>query len=446
MELLLAASLGDPSALVRRGGRITEVAASFYRVSGLEAQARLGDVVEHRGATGLHWGEISRVSQDSVIVSPYEGAAEAGLGESVFRRGPLKLFPTPAWRGRVVDALGRPVDGGVALPAAPEASSASAGGGGAPRALARARLGKGLKTGVKVVDIFTPICFGQRVGVFAGSGVGKSTLLAMLARAESFDTVVVALVGERGREVREFLEDTLGAAGRQKTVAVVATGDESAALRKRAPLTAMQLAEHFRDLGQNVLLVLDSVTRFAHAAREVASAAGEPPVARGYPASVFTELPRLLERAGPGSELAGGSITAIVSVLVDGDDMNDPVADAVRGILDGHLVLKRAIAEENRFPAVDPLASLSRLAPKLWSAEERALVGKLRAMIARFEETRDIRLLGAYQLGADPALDQAVRQAPVIFEALTQRPDEPHSTDALGDLARHLRSREGRDG
>jgi flagellum-specific ATP synthase len=212
-------------------------------------------------------------------------------------------------------------------------------------------------------------------------------------------------------------------------------------MRRRAADTAMRIAEHFRDSGQSVLLVLDSVTRFAHALREVAIGTGEPPVSRGYPPSVFTELPRLLERAGPGAEGAG-SITAIISVLVDGDDHNDPIADAVRGILDGHIVLDRAIAEQGRFPAVNPLASVSRLANKAWTTEQRALVTRLRTMIARHEDTRDIRLLGAYQPGADPELDMAVRQVPIIYEALTQTPSEPPSRDPFAELARHLKSRE----
>jgi flagellum-specific ATP synthase len=307
--------------------------------------------------------------------------------------------------------------------------------------MARQRVATGFMTGVRVIDIFTPICFGQRLGIFAGSGVGKSTLLAMLASAEAFDTVVVALVGERGREVREFLEDTIGAECLAKTVAVVATSDESAMMRRRAPDMAMRVAEHFRDEGHRVLLVLDSITRFAHALREVAIGIGEPPVARGYPASVFTDLPKLLERAGPGVD-GSGSITAILSVLVDGDDHNDPVADSIRGILDGHVVLSRAIAEQGRYPPVDPLASISRLAPKAWTKEQRVLVTRLRSMIARFEDTRDIRLLGAYQPGADPDLDLAVRQVPFIYEALGQTPQDPASADPFTDLARHLRARE----
>jgi flagellum-specific ATP synthase len=226
-----------------------------------------------------------------------------------------------------------------------------------------------------------------------------------------------------------------------KTIAVVATSDESAMMRKRAPDTAMRVAEHFRERGDRVLLVLDSITRFAHALREVAIGAGEPPIARGYPASVFTDLPKLLERAGPGKE-GSGSITAIISVLVDGDDHNDPVADSVRGILDGHIVLDRAIAEQGRYPPVNPLASISRLAAKAWSNDERALVTRLKSMISRFEDTRDIRLLGAYQPGADAELDTAVRQVPVVYEVLTQAPSDPPSPDPLADLARHLRAKE----
>ncbi|MFC6490361.1 flagellum-specific ATP synthase FliI, partial [Nitratireductor sp. GCM10026969] len=313
-------------------------------------------------------------------------------------------------------------------------------------ALRRQRITRPFMTGVRAIDLFTPLCHGQRMGVFAGSGVGKSTLLAMLAKAEAFDTVVVAMVGERGREVREFLEDTIGEKSMAKTVAVIATSDETAMMRRRAADTAMRVAECFRDRGERVLLILDSVTRYAHAARQVAIGAGEPPVARGYPASVFTDLPKLLERAGPG-ENGQGSITAILSVLVDGDDHNDPVADCVRGILDGHVVLDRAIAEQGRYPPVDPLASISRLADRAWTPDKRLLIQRLKAMIARFEETRDIRLLGGFQAGLDPELDQAVRQVPVIYEALQQSPGDPPTADPFAELAARLKTKEtSRDG
>ena len=304
----------------------------------------------------------------------------------------------------MIDALGRPLDGGGPLACGDRSAPLDAD---PPPPLSRARVTAPIRTGVRVVDLFTPLCLGQRIGVFAGSGVGKSSLLAMLARAPQFDTVVIALVGERGREVREFLDDALGGS-RASAVAVVSTGDESPMMRRLAPKTAMAVAEYFRDRGESVLLILDSVTSFAHAARDVALAAGEPAVARGYAPSVFSDLPRLLERAGPGAE-GSGSITGIFSVLVDGDDHNDPVADAVRGTLDGHIVLDRAIADEGRYPAVNMLASVSRLAHPVWTPEQRKLVASLRSLIARYEETRELRLMGGYTPGADPILDKAIK-------------------------------------
>ena len=427
---------------LKRGGRVAEVSATQYKVRGLSEVARLGDLVEHRSHGAVRRGEIVRIGADAVVVAPFEHSTDTGIGDVVFRRGPLTVMPHPSWRGRVIDALARPIDGGAPLLRMPQ--QAGAGHDPAPAALSRQRVDTPFVTGVRVIDIFTPLCFGQRLGVFAGSGVGKSTLLAMLAAADAFDTVVVALVGERGREVREFLEDTIGATSIAKTVAVVATSDESAMMRRRAPDTAMRVAEHFRDRGHRVLLVLDSITRFAHALREVATGTGEPPVARGYPASVFTDLPKLLERAGPGAE-GSGSITAIISVLVDGDDHNDPVADSVRGILDGHVVLDRTIAEQGRYPPVNPLSSISRLAGKAWSPEQQVLVTRLKSMISRFEDTRDIRLLGAYQGGVDAELDMAVRQVPLIYEALTQSPKDRSSPDPFADLARHLKVKQNAD-
>jgi flagellum-specific ATP synthase len=429
----------DDAALIRRGGRVTEVTPTHYRVRGLSSAARLGDVVEHHGKLGVRTGEVVQITERDVLVAPFDQSADAGVGDPVYIRGSFRISPDSSWRGRVVDALGRPVDGGSPLIDGTEIAR------GIPSALKRQRVDQPFQTGVKVIDLFTPLCFGQRLGVFAGSGVGKSTLLAMLAAAHAFDTVVVALVGERGREVREFLEDTIGEQAMKKTVAVVATSDESAMMRKRASGTAMSVAEHFRDRGDRVLLVIDSITRFAHALREVAIGAGEPPVARGYPASVFTDMPRLLERAGPGATGAG-SITAIISVLVDGDDHNDPVADSVRGILDGHIVLSRGIAEQGRYPAVDPLASVSRLANRAWNEGERTLVTRLRALIGRYEETRDIRLLGGYQPGSDPDLDSAVRQVPLIYDALVQSPQDGPVADPFAELARHLKKQEKSDG
>jgi flagellum-specific ATP synthase len=346
-----------------------------------------------------------------------------------FSTGAMLLFPHASWKGRVINALGAPIDDAGPFLCGEQGVPVD---GQPPSAMRRQRVTRPVRTGVRVVDIFTPLCAGQRIGVFAGSGVGKSTLLAMLSHARGFDTVVLALVGERGREVREFLEDTLGEA-RANTVAVVSTGDESAAMRRLAPRTAMTVAEHFREQGQSVLHIMDSITRFAHAARKVALAAGEPAVARGYAPSVFTDLPRLLERAGPGTS-GEGSITGIFAVLVDGDDHNNPVADAIRGTLDGHIVLDRAIADQGRYPAVNVHASVSRLAEHAWTADERALVLKLRAMIARFEDTRDLRLMGGYHAGQDPDLDKAIAFVPKIYQGMMQLPGAT-SEDAFKELA-----------
>jgi flagellum-specific ATP synthase len=342
---------------------------------------------------------------------------------------PLSFAPDPSWKGRVINALGAPLDGGAPLVPGSRTVSAEAE---PPPAMKRARVHKPLRTGVRVIDLFAPICSGQRVGIFAGSGVGKSTLLAMLARSEGFDTVVLALVGERGREVREFIEDVLGH-NRARTITIVSTGDESPMMRRLAPKTAMAVAEYFRDRGESVLLVVDSITRFAHAAREVALAAGEPAVARGYAPTVFTDLPRLLERAGPGEE-GSGTITGIFSVLVDGDDHNEPIADTIRSTLDGHIVLSRHIADQARYPAVDVLASISRLAHCVWDPEERELVSKLRAMIARYEDTRDLRLMGGYQSGRDSSLDQTVEIVPKIYAAMRQDASAAPSADPFREL------------
>jgi len=419
----------------RVSGMVTEVSMSHYRVAGLSRFLRLGECVGVDVGGRVQVGEVVKIEDGSATLKPFDARCDAAIGSRAYRTENLSLSPDPSWKGRVIDALGRPLDGEGELAFGEQPAPLDAD---PPPALQRARVSTPIRTGVRVVDLFTPLCLGQRIGVFAGSGVGKSSLLAMLARAPQFDTVVIALVGERGREVREFLDDTLGD-GRTCAVAVVSTGDESPMMRRLAPKTAMAVAEYFRDQGEQVLLILDSVTRFAHAARDVALAAGEPAVARGYAPSVFSDLPRLLERAGPGLEGAG-SITGIFSVLVDGDDHNDPVADAVRGTLDGHIVLDRAIADEGRYPAVNILTSVSRLAHPIWTPEQRKLVTNLRALVARYEETRELRLMGGYTPGADPLLDKAIKSAPRIYEAMMQAPDAPPCEDPFIDLAAALRS------
>ena len=420
---------------VRVSGVVTEVAMSHYRVTGLSRFLKLGECVSVDIGDRVQIGEVVKIDDVSATLKPFDSRCDAAIGARAYRTENLSLAPDLSWKGRVIDALGRPLDGLGELACGDKPAPLDAD---PPAPLKRARVSAPIRTGVRVVDLFTPLCLGQRIGVFAGSGVGKSSLLAMLTRAPQFDTVVIGLVGERGREVREFLDDTLGE-DRALAVAVVSTGDESPMMRRLAPKTAMAVAEYFRDLGHSVLLIVDSVTRYAHAARDVALAAGEPPVARGYAPSVFSDLPRLLERAGPGEE-GSGSITGIFSVLVDGDDHNDPVADALRGALDGHIVLDRAIADEGRYPAVNILSSVSRLAHPVWTAEQRKLVANLRALIGRYEDTRELRLMGGYTAGADPLLDKAIRSVPRIYEAMTQPFDAPLCEDPFIDLAAALRT------
>ncbi|MET0369271.1 MAG: flagellar protein export ATPase FliI [Methylobacterium sp.] len=431
LERAMASARGD---LVRAGGLVQEVSASACRVGGIGPFVRLGDRMGFEQDGTAQIGEVVRIDSEGATVKTFGPRLEAGIGTRVFRLGAAQLRPDPSWKGRVIDALGRPLDGGEPLAQGPVSAPLDAD---PPAAFGRARVREPLVTGVRALDLFTPLCAGQRIGIFAGSGVGKSTLLAMLADADGFDSVVVALVGERGREVREFLEGPIAAA-RARAVIVVSTGDESPMMRRQAPKVALAVAESFRDRGESVLLIVDSVTRYAHAARDVALAAGEPAVARGYPPSVFSDLPRLLERAGPGRE-GEGTITGVFAVLVDGDDHNDPVADAIRGTLDGHVVLDRAIAEQGRYPAMDLLGSISRLATEVWTPEQRDLVRKLKAMMARFEETRDLRLMGGYRAGTDAELDQAIGLVPRIYEAMRQEPGQAPSRDAFLELAQSLR-------
>lgn len=424
-----------PDSSVAHGGHVQTIAAGNYTVSGLSRHVRLGEFVAHRSATGIHLGEVVRVEPETVVVCPIEPGEPIGIHDTVIRKGAFRVAPAASWCGRTINALGEPIDNRGPLTQGDVRRSIS---NTAPPSMTRKRVETGFTTGVRAIDLFAPLCLGQRLGIFAGSGVGKSTLLSMLARADAFDKVVIALVGERGREVREFIEDTLGD-NLAKSVAVVATSDESPMLRKMAPLTAVTIAEHFRDQGDNVLLIIDSVTRFAHAIREVATASGEPPIARGYPASVFTELPRLLERAGPGAEGAG-TITAIISILVDGDNHNDPIADSTRGILDGHIVLERSLADEGRYPPINPLSSISRLARKAWTPDQEKLVARLKALIHRYEETRDLRLIGGYRPGSDPDLDMAIKQVPIIYDVLRQTPNDKPAADSFADLAIALRN------
>ncbi len=387
-------------------------------VHGRAGHATQAEIIGFRGqaAQAMPFGPLDGIGPGNRAIMPLRGAPRRAFGRGA------TLSPHAGWIGRVIDPAGNPLDSKGPLPsggmrklrAVPE------------NAVQRGRLGPVLSLGVRALDAFATCRQGQRLGLFAGSGVGKSTLLAMLARHAVCDVVVLALVGERGREVREFIEDVLGPEGLARAVTIVATSDASPLSRRDAALAAMTVAESFRDSGKSVLLLMDSVTRFCLALREISLASGELPATRGYPPGVFAELPRLLERAGPGPQ-GSGHITALFTVLVEGDDMNEPVADAVRGILDGHVVLDRRIAEAGRYPAIDVLKSLSRTVPGCLSPDQAALASRARAVLALYGDMADMVRLGAYRQGSDPAVDEALRLAPRLHAMLAQ--DQNDHTD-----------------
>ena len=416
-------------------GRVVALSGLVVDVDGLAGHVAVGNrltLETRRGQTIA--GEVVGFRHGIAQAMPLGPLDGLGPGSRVLLSGrPLPqggvafgnggtLAVANAWLGRVIDPLGRPLDGKGALPKGPEPRSLR---GTPPHATERARLGPRLDLGVRALNCFATCRQGQRLGLFSGSGIGKSTLLAMLARHTECDVAVLALVGERGREVREFLEDDLRAEGLARSVVVVATSDQPPLMRRQAAYAAMTVAEHFRDQGMSVLLLMDSITRYCFALREIGLATGEPPATRGYPPSVFAELPRLLERAGPGRDQpTPGHITALFSVLVEGDDINEPVADAVRGILDGHVVLDRRIAEGGRYPAIDVLRSLSRAVPGCNAEDENALARRARAILALYADMADMIRLGAYRMGSDPAVDEAITLAPRIEALLRQERNE----------------------
>jgi flagellum-specific ATP synthase len=369
----------------------------------------------------------------ALTLGPIDGLGPGTAAVTALRPSIAALAVSDDWIGRVIDPLGHPLDGRPAPLSGPSSRPVRAGPPGATR---RARLGPRTDFGVRALDLFATCRHGQRLGLFAGSGVGKSSLLGMLARDADCDVVVLGLVGERGREVREFLEDELGSEGQARSVTVVATSDAPPLLRREAAYAAMTVAEHFRDQGRRVLLLMDSLTRFCLAQREIGLAAGEPPTTRGFPPSTFAELPRLLERAGPGQEGSAGVITALFTVLVEGDDHNEPVADAVRGTLDGHVVLDRRIAEQGRYPAIDILRSLSRTATSCLSPEEAALIRRGRGVLSLHAEVADLLRLGAYKPGLDPGADAAIALAPRIEAVLRQDKAERCTIDASFSMLR----------
>ena len=399
-------------------GRVAGVLGLLVEVAGLERSLSIGSRCHLDARQGRRVPcEVIGFRQGKALVLPFGALDGVGLGcKAELIDDDPAIRPSSAWLGRVVNALGEPVDGKGPLVGGAEPYRLRAA---PPPAHSRQRIGGKIDLGVRALNTFLTCCRGQRIGIFAGSGVGKSVLLSMLARYTESDVNVIGLIGERGREVQEWLEDELGPEGLARSVVVTATSDEPPLMRRQAAFLTMALAEFFRDHGKNVLCLMDSVTRFAMAMREIGLAAGEPPASKGYTPSVFAELPRLLERAGPGVD-GGGSITGLFTVLVEGDDHNEPIADAVRGILDGHIVLERAIAERNRFPAVNLLRSISRSMPNCNSPEETDLVNRARTLLSTYEDMGDLIRIGAYKQGSDPAIDTAIAYYPHLEAFLSQ--------------------------
>jgi type III secretion protein N (ATPase) len=403
----------------RESGRVTEVTGLVIRA--LVPGLRVGELVEiesPRGDAATLQAEVVGFRGDEAVLMPLGEPVGIGADSLVTPTGrPFEIGVSDRLLGRVLDGLGRPIDGrGPIAGAIPFAVDRAA-----PEPLTRRRVTSPLPLGVRVLDALLTVGEGQRVGLFAGSGVGKSTLMGQIARQTEADVAVIALVGERGRELVDFLDESLGDAGRARSVVVCATSDAPSLVRLKAAFVATAVAEYFREEGRRVLFMLDSVTRVARAQREVGLAAGEPPARQGYPPSVFALLPRLLERTGTS---ARGSITALYTVLVAGGDMEEPIADEVRGILDGHVILSRDIAARNQWPAVDVLPSLSRLMSAVAAPEHRAAAGRLRELLAAYERQRDLILLGAYQRGSDPVTDEAIARMGRINAFLGQRTDE----------------------
>ncbi|MCH8685896.1 flagellar protein export ATPase FliI [Pedomonas mirosovicensis] len=418
-------SLADELKAISRGeiyGRLSAVKGLMVEVAGIGQAASVGarlGLLRRDGA--IIQAEVVGFRDNRALCLPYGALDGVGVGSKAYvLASEAEVRPSHGWLGRVVNGLGEPVDGKGALPRGPLPRLVR---GKPPAAHARDRVGSKIDLGVRALDVFAPCCKGQRLGIFAGSGVGKSVLLSMLARYTDCDVAIIGLIGERGREVQEFLEDDLGPEGLARSIVVVATSDEPALMRRQAAYLTFALAEHFRDQGQHVLCMMDSVTRFAMAQREIGLASGEPPASKGYTPTVFAELPKLLERAGPGTG-NGGAITGLFTVLVDGDDHNEPVADAVRGILDGHIVMQRAIAERGRYPAINVLKSVSRTLPAAHTEEENRLMRAAKAHLSVYADMEEMIRLGAYRRGSNPEVDAALTFAPKIEAFLNQRKGE----------------------
>ncbi|MCM8738206.1 flagellar protein export ATPase FliI [Azospirillum sp. A1-3] len=401
-----------------RYGRVTAVSGLMVEVGGIEKELSVGGrcIVETRDRRRIPC-EVVGFRQGRALAMPFGALDGVGLGCRALVAGDqAMIYPTDAWLGRVVNALGEPVDGKGPLPKGPQGTPIR---NNPPNAHSRARVGGKLDLGIRAINAFLTCCRGQRMGIFAGSGVGKSSVMSMLARFSAAEVAVIGLIGERGRELQEFITEDLGEEGLARSVVVCATSDEAPLMRKQAAYMTLAVAEHFRDQGRDVLCMMDSVTRFAMAQREIGLSAGEPPTTKGYPPTVFAELPRLLERAGPGV-VGSGTITGLFTVLVDGDDHNEPIADAVRGILDGHIVMERKIGERGRYPAINILRSVSRTMPGCNTANENELVGYARRLLSSYDNMEEMIRLGAYRRGTDPQVDEAIHYQPALEAFLKQ--------------------------
>lgn len=410
---------------VRHYGRVTAVLGLLVEVAGVERKLSVGSRC-HLIASGERrvLSEVVGFRNGRALLMPYSTLDGIGLGSKAeVAESQPTIAPSDGWLGRVVNALGDPIDSKGPLPLGNHAIPLR---NLPPPANERQRVGGKIDLGVRALNTFLTCCLGQRMGIFAGSGVGKSVMLSMIARYTSADVIVIGLIGERGREVQEFIHDDLGEEGLARSVLVIATSDEAPLMRRQAGYMTLAVAEYFRDQGKNVLCLMDSVTRFAMAQREIGLSAGEPPTTKGYPPTTFSELPKLLERAGPGLK-GQGSISGLFSVLVEGDDTNEPIADAVRGILDGHIVLERSIAERGRYPAINVLRSISRTMPNCNNDSENELVNKARRLMASYDNMAEMIRLGAYRRGSDPATDEAIRYNPALEAFLDQRKEDRSS-------------------
>jgi flagellum-specific ATP synthase len=421
----LAEQIGDIDG-VNIYGRVVGVRGLMVEIAGpIHAMSVGARIVIDTGGNRFIPAEVIGFSGSNAVVMPFGGLDGVRRGcRAVIATAASQVRPSSAWLGRVINAMGEPIDGKGPLVQGPSPMPYR---NSPPPAHSRKRVGAPLDLGVRALNTFLTCCRGQRLGIFAGSGVGKSVLLSMLARNVDADITVIGLIGERGREVQEFLQEDLGDEGLARSVVVVATSDEPALMRRQAAYLTLAIAEYFRDEDKDVLCLMDSVTRFAMAQREIGLSAGEPPTAKGYTPTVFTELPKLLERAGPGTGV--GTITAIFTVLVDGDDHNEPIADAVRGILDGHIVMQRSIAERGRFPAINILKSVSRTMPRSANPEFLPVITRGRQVMATYADMEELIRLGAYRAGSSAEVDEAIRLHEPLEAFLRQAKEEKASLD-----------------